>query len=600
VQRIKSNHRYIKVGQQDRFQAMIDKLMQRTVIMSKEEFKSTIDMIQSEFPTTGTWLKWHFDNGRGPLIFRSLADDCISGYGYDTNGQEGIGGWIQRTYGLSKPTFKQALQHLVVFSTTVQEDYEDSVGGKQLRYGLKTSPDERADARQKKKRKLTEFFPSDGRPPDTSKDVPREQDTNVSAHFIPFGFVKQLTSLPHVTITAINTCSIDTVLMALFVIRKSYNEMLHYFIRESGKLNSTLNLIERGNFADARFLWMNHLANDPTIDATWMCRVTSKNGAPLWDCWSDEFVHFRTLRMMKFVEVNERGICDKCGSQSQSIQDTPIASGPLDTASENTSQNDDESRLEKLTILHYRRDEHARKLLESIRRDRTQEENDLVNRTLDFISDTPTRSEKAVSDGHDSVLYDGMHRLNPKCWLNDEVVNFFHKVCLNKHDITLCERNEGRKRSHAFNSFFMRELFGQELLDPNKRGIYNFAAVARWSKMVPGGNIFNLRYLLFPINISDVHWTLAVVSMEDRCIRYYDSLPDRTQFHTDMRNGIRQYLKDEYKKLTDGNELNETEWDSLDCSSETPRQINGEWAFDCCCCADCNSIAGNGNHASVH
>jgi len=301
--------------------------------------------------------------------------------------------------------------------------------------------------------------------------------------------------------------------------------------------------------------------------------------------------------MMKFVEVNERGICDKCGSQSQSIQDTPIASGPLDTASENTSQNDDESRLEKLTILHYRRDEHARKLLESIRRDRTQEENDLVNRTLDFISDTPT---KAVSDGHDSVLYDSMHRLSPECWLNDEAVNFFHKVCLNKHDVTLCERNEGRKRSHAFNSFFMRELFGQELLDPNKRGIYNFAAVARWSKMVPGGNIFNLRYLLFPININDMHWTLAVVSMEDRCIRYYDSLPDGSQFHTDMRNGIRRYLKDEYKKLTDGNELNETEWDSLDCSSETPRQINGEWAFDCCCCADCNSIAGNGNHTSVH
>ena len=92
MQRIKSNHRYIKVGCQDRFQAMIDKLMQRTVILSKEEFKSTIDMIQSEFPSTGTWLKWHFDNGRGPLIFRSLADDCISGYGYDTNGQEGIGG----------------------------------------------------------------------------------------------------------------------------------------------------------------------------------------------------------------------------------------------------------------------------------------------------------------------------------------------------------------------------------------------------------------------------------------------------------------------------------------------------------------------------
>ena len=82
MERLKRNHRYVKAGSQDRFQAFIDKLMQRTVIMSKEEFKSTIEMIKSEFPSTENWLKWHFDNGRGPLIFRSLADDCISGFGY--------------------------------------------------------------------------------------------------------------------------------------------------------------------------------------------------------------------------------------------------------------------------------------------------------------------------------------------------------------------------------------------------------------------------------------------------------------------------------------------------------------------------------------
>ncbi len=69
MERIKRNHRYIKVGSQDRFQALIDKLMQRIVIMSKEEINSTIDMIRSEFPSTENWLKWHFDNGRGPLIF---------------------------------------------------------------------------------------------------------------------------------------------------------------------------------------------------------------------------------------------------------------------------------------------------------------------------------------------------------------------------------------------------------------------------------------------------------------------------------------------------------------------------------------------------
>jgi hypothetical protein len=37
-----------------------------------------------------------FENGCGPLIFCPLADESISGFGYDTNGEEGIGGWIKK------------------------------------------------------------------------------------------------------------------------------------------------------------------------------------------------------------------------------------------------------------------------------------------------------------------------------------------------------------------------------------------------------------------------------------------------------------------------------------------------------------------------
>ena len=85
-----------------------------------------------------------------------------------------------------------------------------------------------------------------------------------------------------------------------------------------------------------------------------------------------------------------------------------------------------------------------------------------------------------------------------------------------------------------------------------------------------------IELLLIPINISDLHWTLAVVFMEDRCIRYYDSLPDGSLFHTKMRDGVLQYLKDEYKAVTDGNELYVGEWETLDCTSITPRQMNGE------------------------
>ncbi len=137
-----------------------------------------------------------------------------------------------------------------MFSKSVQEDYNDSVEGKDTRYQKKTSPDERADLRRKKQRKLNEYFASDGRPPDQSKDVPVEPNT-VKAYFIPFGFIKQLPSFPNISITATNICSIDTVLTALFLIQKSYDQMFHYFIREGGRLNSTLNLIETGKFADA-------------------------------------------------------------------------------------------------------------------------------------------------------------------------------------------------------------------------------------------------------------------------------------------------------------------------------------------------------------
>ncbi len=89
--------------------------------------------------------------------------------------------------------------------------------------------------------------------------------------------------------------------------------MLHYFIRDCSQLNSALNLVELNQTADARFMWMNYIANHPTVDATWMCHVTSRNRRPMWNCWSDDFVHFCTLTMMKFIEVDEVGLCYKCG-----------------------------------------------------------------------------------------------------------------------------------------------------------------------------------------------------------------------------------------------------------------------------------------------
>jgi Ulp1 family protease len=167
-----------------------------------------------------------------------------------------------------------------------------------------------------------------------------------------------------------------------------------------------------------------------------------------------------------------------------------------------------------LTIAIYHQEEDARKLLDSIMRERSQEEKDFVTKVLEVESST----EPLVSQGPDSLTRQSMQTLCHGDWVNDEVINFFGKVCLNKHDVTLCDHHGGRKPSHTFNSYFMRRLFDENNLDHNLRCVYNFANVATWSKKVTGENIFKMRYLFFPININDKHWTLAVVFMQDKCI----------------------------------------------------------------------------------
>jgi Ulp1 family protease len=103
-------------------------------------------------------------------------------------------------------------------------------------------------------------------------------------------------------------------------------------------------------------------------------------------------------------------------------------------------------------------------------RERTQEEKDLVRIALDKKSgELPM--EKLVTEGTDSVTRQSMHTLCGGVWLNDEVINFFVKTCLDKQDVTLCDRHGNRKRSHSFSSYFMRQLFDNKNINPNLWGV---------------------------------------------------------------------------------------------------------------------------------
>ena len=216
-------------------------------------------------------------------------------------------------------------------------------------------------------------------------------------------------------------------------------------------------------------------------------------------------------------------------------------------------------------LLHPDANESASNLLRKL----TPDEARIVERAL-YGKGLP--SEVLASQGADSIQRDSMQTLQPGQLLNDEVINYFLKNCLAKRDEMLCAKQPGRKRSHFFNSFFVQTMFDDKNDNFDLRGRYNYKNVRRWSKKVPGKDIFNLKYIFCPINIDVMHWTSACIFMEEKKIRYFDSMGGSGRAKL---KGLLQYLKDEWKAKK-GGEMDVSDWELVDCTDDTPRQMNGE------------------------
>jgi hypothetical protein len=180
--------------------------------------------------------------------------------------------------------------------------------------------------------------------------------------------------------------------------------------------------------------------------------------------------------------------------------------------------------------------------------------------------------EILASHESDYVHRESMQTLGHRKLLNDEVINYYLKICLSKRDVALCERETGRRRSHFFNSFFVQTMFDETNNDPKLRGIYNYKKVESWSKKVPGKDIFQLKYVFCPINLNNTHWTLAVIFMEEKRIQYYDSLGKTDWVKLE---GLLDYVKDEYR-AKNGKDMDTTDWNLVPCTMNTPKQKNRE------------------------
>jgi len=91
-------------------------------------------------------------------------------------------------------------------------------------------------------------------------------------------------------------------------------------------------------------------------------------------------------------------------------------------------------------------------------------------------------------------------------------------------------------------------MYGEKNSNPNFRGHYNYANVKRWSQKVHEKDIFNMQYIFVPINKDGIHWTLAVIDMEKKCIQYYDSCAgdkNAAKFGSKMMDGLLAYVADE-------------------------------------------------------
>ncbi len=214
------------------------------------------------------------------------------------------------------------------------------------------------------------------------------------------------------------------------------------------------------------------------------------------------------------------------------------------------------------------REAEAKKAAQNLLREMTPDEHQIVENAM--YGRGPADEKLAATDT-DSVQRSSMQTLQPGAWLNDEVIHFFFNM-LAKRDESLCASDASgrRKRCHYFKSFFFTKLF-----DEGASNQYRYANVKRWSKRVPGKDIFALDKIFFACNVNQMHWTCAVIFMQQKRIQFYDSMRGDGYHYS---QGLFKYLLDEWKAKKGGELPDKDQWKIVGNEQSVPTQQNG---YDC-------------------
>ncbi|ETO25259.1 Ulp1 protease [Reticulomyxa filosa] len=176
----------------------------------------------------------------------------------------------------------------------------------------------------------------------------------------------------------------------------------------------------------------------------------------------------------------------------------------------------------------------------------TEEQKKLVQRTFDKANKDisvliASNEELGQVYGKDII------RLQPRIWLNDEIINYYAAM-LGKRNRTRFENKQCECSVVLMNSFFYTKLAGSG---------YKFSNVSRWTKPAQlqkrcfskkVNTIFDLHKVIIPINMSNTHWVCACINIAEKRFEFYDSMgSDGKQFYEIFKRYVEDEIKD--KKL---------------------------------------------------
>ena len=182
-----------------------------------------------------------------------------------------------------------------------------------------------------------------------------------------------------------------------------------------------------------------------------------------------------------------------------------------------------------------------------------------------------------------TVTSAAIYTLNPGTWLNDDVIDIYFRK-LQSRDVKYESNSLHHMKNIFLTSRFIMALFSNDNHYFDKRGC-SYANVATF-KALRHQDIFECHRIFIPVNVSNCHWTLIVINLQDKNVKYYDTLHDDedddlvySHCEEPLLRGIEYFLNEEWNNIHNCPWEDRLSWEYIHCSTVSmPRQENG---YDC-------------------